>query len=263
MTPDNNSFIAVIDSGVGGISVLCELIDLMPWEHYVYFGDSIHAPYGTKSAKEIRALTLKITKNMLQRGAKAIVVACNTATSAAVRTMRELYPHIPIIGIEPAVKPASMISEHPTVVVMATPATLHLEKFHHLMSAYSDKVDMIPLACPGLVELIEEGKFDGPEIEGYLHALFAPYHEKQIDAVVLGCTHYPHIKAAIAKAVGNQTAICDGGRGTAAETKRRLEAAGLSTDRKKMGYRIIENSAGEEKVSLCMQLLSRHKSSSS
>ena len=127
--------IAVFDSGVGGISVLRELVKIMPAENYLYFGDSLNAPYGTKTLDEVRELTCEHARRLLfEEGAKGLVVACNTATSAAVRKLREMYPDIPIVGIEPAVKPAVMCKEHPRVLVMATPMTIREEKFRKLMA---------------------------------------------------------------------------------------------------------------------------------
>ena len=131
--------IAVFDSGLGGVSVLRELIRVMPNENYIYFGDSANAPYGVKTLEEVRELTCEHAKRLFEDGAKGLVVACNTATSAAVRVLRETYPTIPIVGIEPAVKPAVMCKEHPRVLVMATPMTIREEKFQKLMQRYEDQ----------------------------------------------------------------------------------------------------------------------------
>ncbi len=215
--------IAVIDSGVGGISVLRELVKIMPEEKFLYFGDSKNAPYGIKSREEV----LEITKNNLEllksRGIKALVVACNTATSAAVRILREENPDLPIVGIEPAIKPASQLCNHPKVLVMATPLTLKEEKFKSLVERFADKGEFIPLPCPGLAELIETGDIDGDEIRNYLYELFTPYFDENIDGIVLGCTHYPHVTRIIAELWENKVAIFDGGVGTAKETRRRVE----------------------------------------
>ncbi len=219
--------IAVIDSGVGGISVLRELVKIMPEERFLYFGDSKNAPYGTKDRAEV----LEITKNNLEllkkRGIKALVVACNTATSAAVRILREENPDLPIVGIEPAVKPASQLCDRPKVLVMATPLTLKEEKFKSLVTRFADKGEFIPLPCAGLAELIETGEVDGDEVKNYLTQLFTPYFDENIDGIVLGCTHYPHVKGVIADIWQNKVAILDGGEGTARETRRRLAEKGL------------------------------------
>ena len=139
--------IAVFDSGVGGISVLRQLVRIMPNENYIYYGDSLHAPYGTKTLEEVQRLTCEKAAELFQQGAKGLVVACNTATSAAVRMLREKYPEIPIVGIEPAVKPAATFMEHPRVLVLATPMTIRNEKLKHLMERYQDQAELIPVSC--------------------------------------------------------------------------------------------------------------------
>lgn len=238
--------IAVIDSGVGGISVLRELVKILPEERFLYFGDSKNAPYGTKDRAEV----LEITKNNLEllkkRGIKALVVACNTATSTAVRILREENPDLPIVGIEPAVKPASQLCDHPKILVMATPLTLKEQKFKSLVARFADKGEFIPLPCAGLAELIETGDIDGDEVRNYLIQLFAPYFDENIDGIVLGCTHYPHVKRVISDIWGNKVAIFDGGEGTARETKRRISEKGLL--RHGEGEVEIINTKGDEKM---------------
>ena len=238
--------IAVIDSGVGGISVLRELVKIMPEERFLYFGDSKNAPYGTKSRAEV----LEITKNNLEflkkRGIKALVVACNTATSAAVRILREENPDLPIVGIEPAIKPASELCESPRVLVMATPLTLKEEKFQNLVSRFAHKGEFIPLPCPGLMELVETGDVESAEIDEYLRKLFAPYLDQRIDGIVLGCTHYPHVKHRINKIWQGKAAILDGGAGTAREAKRRIAEKGLL--RHGEGEIEIVNTKGDDKM---------------
>ncbi len=214
--------IAVIDSGVGGISVLRELRKLLPHEDFLYFGDIKNAPYGRKSRDEVLTLTRNNLEALKAHGIKALVIACNTATSAAARILREENPALPIIGIEPAVKPASHLSDHPRVLVMATTLTLKEEKFKSLVSRFSEEGEFIPLPCPGLVELIEKGDTESPEILTYLEAIFAPYQNQKIDGIVLGCTHYPHVKKAISRFFPPTVAILDGGEGTARQTERRL-----------------------------------------
>ncbi len=246
--------IGVFDSGVGGISVLRELKALMPNEDYIYLGDSANAPYGTKTLEQVVKLVLADAAYLYEKGVKALVVACNTATSAAILTLREEYQDIPVIGIEPALKPAVLSKEHPTVVVMATPMTIKEEKFQKLMQRFETEAEIIPLPCKGLMEFVERGELEGAELEGYLQKLFAPY--KKVDAVVLGCTHYPFVKKTIQKVLGEDTMLFDGGAGTARETKRRLEQCGLLNPSCEKGTVILENSAKEERLLvLCERLL--------
>jgi glutamate racemase len=221
----SDNYIAVFDSGVGGISVLRHLVRLMPEERYLYFGDSANAPYGTKTKDQVRALTFAAADMLIKEGIKALVVACNTATSAAINDLREAYPQLIIIGIEPALKLAADKFPGGYLGVMATPMTLREEKFARLMDRFSDTCKIYKIPAPGLVELIESGRADSPETDALLRQLFAPYDK--LDALVLGCTHYPFAKKAIARVLGENVALLDGGDGTARETRRRLEEAGL------------------------------------
>lgn len=226
-------YIAVFDSGVGGISVLRHLRRVMPGERYLYFGDSANAPYGTRTKQEVGALTFAAARRLVGQGVKALVVACNTATSAAIGDLRAAYPELIVIGIEPALKLAADRFPGGGIGVMATPMTLREEKFENLMHRYETVSRVYKLPAPGLVELVEQGRADSPEAEALLTALFAPYLGK-LDAVVLGCTHYPFAAKAIARVLGEKVALLDGGDGTARETRRRLEEAGL-----------LENGPGE------------------
>ena len=231
--------IAVFDSGVGGISVLRELIRIMPEEDFIYFGDSKNAPYGTKEKEKVRELTIGCARKLFDQGAKGLVVACNTATSAAVRKLREMYPYIPIVGIEPALKPAALCMEHPKVLVMATP-----------------KAQILPLPCPGLMDFIERGDLDGEDLHKYLEDLLYSYRENQVDAAVLGCTHYPFARKQIQQVLGENVKIFDGGEGTAREMKRRLQEKDLLCGRQKRGQVVFENSLTDDsKIELCKKLL--------
>lgn len=248
--------IGVFDSGVGGISVLKELIKAMPNENFIYLGDSKNAPYGTKSLEKVRQLTFHSARLLLEQGAKGLVVACNTATSAAVRIMRSMYPLLPIVGIEPALKPAALQKEHPTVLVMATPMTVQQEKFIQLMERYGEKADIYPLPCPGLMEFVEAGDLNSEQLRHFLENLLAPYLDKGLDSVVLGCTHYPFARRMIQSIVGNEVTIFDGGEGTAREMRRRLFAAGLLNPSAERGWVKFENSlATVEELALCRRLL--------
>lgn len=247
--------IGVFDSGVGGISVLRELVKILPNEDYIYYGDSKNAPYGTKTIEEVRALTCAHAKDLFARGAKALVVACNTATSAAVRILRSEYPNIPIVGIEPAVKPAVICKEHPTVLVMATPMTIREEKFVNLMHTYEAAAKIIPLPCPGLMDFVERGDLYGEDLRKYLAELLFEYRDNSVDAAVLGCTHYPFAKKLIQETLGEDVLIFDGGEGTAREMKRRLEEANLISEKEQKGTITFCNSLEtEEKLELCRTL---------
>ncbi len=257
MEQKKSGAIAVVDSGVGGISVLRELITLMPSEKYIYLADSKNAPYGTKSKSEVLAIMLENTDRLISLGAKAIVVACNTATSAAVRVMREKYPEVPIVGIEPAVKPAVEAFENPTVAVMATPLTLSEEKFGTLIGRFEGRADIIPLPCAGLMEIIESGHTDGEVVDTYLRENFAHLDGKAVDAVVLGCTHYPFVKGAVQRYFGESTRIFDGGEGTAREAKRRIYESGLESgsDADTPEIEFISTSGDKRVIELCHRLL--------
>lgn len=249
--------IGVFDSGVGGISVLRELVALMPNENYIFYGDSKNAPYGTKTLEEVQALAGADAKHLVEQDVKALVVACNTATSAAIKILRKKYPDIPIIGIEPALKPAVMAGEHPRVLVLATPMTLREEKFQMLLKEHEMEAEIIPLPCPGLMEFVERGELNSPRLEQFLIELFAEYIEHPVDSVVLGCTHYPFVKEMIQKVLGSHVQIFDGGAGTARETKRRIEeSVGLNPSAER-GVVTMENSLkAEEMLALGRQLLS-------
>lgn len=238
-------YIAVFDSGVGGVSVLRELMKLMPQEHYYYFGDSANAPYGPRPTEEVRELTITAAEHLWDVGAKCLVVACNTATAAAIRDLRELWPDKIIIGIEPALKLAA--DRHPggTIAVMATNVTLREEKFAALMERYNKQCTVIPLPSPGLVELVEADRVESPETYELLHRELDPYAGR-LDALVLGCTHYPFLTGPIRKILGDRTELLHGGPGTARETKRRLEAAGLLNEG--TGSLTIENSSGQQRM---------------
>lgn len=248
--------IAVLDSGVGGISVLRELRRQMPQENYLYFGDSANAPYGEKSAEEVRALTLAHAEALFDAGAKALVVACNTATGVAISALRERFADRPIIGIEPALKPAALQKTSPTILVMATPLTLRQEKFEHLLARYNRQAHILTLPCHGLVELIEQGITDGEVLSQLLRDLFRPLAGESIDSVVLGCTHYPLVRTAIQAVVGDSVTLFDGGAGTARETRHQLERRGLCCTDGTAGTIVWRSSCADPALpALCERLL--------
>ncbi len=248
--------IGFFDSGVGGLSVLKEALKIMPNEDYIYFGDSKNAPYGMKSANEVRDLTFKAVEILLDKGVKGVAIACNTATSAAVSELRKVYPDLPLVGIEPALKPAVELNNEGDILIMATAMTLKEEKFKRLMERYKERASIIPVPCPGLMEFIEEGKFQGEEIENYLLEKINTYKKDKIAAIVLGCTHYPFIKETLINIVGKDVDIIDGGLGTAKELKRRLNDKRLLTDSVNKGkVEIINSSNKKESVELSYRLL--------
>ncbi|MBQ2892706.1 MAG: glutamate racemase [Oscillospiraceae bacterium] len=248
-----SDYIAVFDSGVGGISVLRQLVRQMPGERFLYYGDSANAPYGTKTVAQVQELSIAVAEKLIAQGIKALVVACNTATAAAVDLLREKYGDLIVVGIEPAVKLAADKFPGGTVGVMATPLTTDSEKLHALEARWQEKCNIIPLPTPGLVELVEAGKAVSSESEELLRLMLAPYAGK-LDAVVLGCTHYPFAAATIQKVLGENTVLLDGGEGTARETRRRLAAADLLHD----GEGVIEiHSSAEDPqmINRCWELL--------
>ncbi len=222
-------FIAVFDSGVGGISVLRQLKKQMPNERYLYFGDSANAPYGSRSTMEVRSLAMQAAEYLIKQGTKALVVACNTATAAAIEVLRQTYPELIVVGIEPALKLAADRFPGGCVGVLATPVTLREEKFQHLVETSSNHCQVIRLPAPGLSDLVEQGKANSPESEALLQPLLSPWVGK-MDALVLGCTHYPFAAETISCIMGSTTVLLDGGEGTARETRRRLTEAGLLYD---------------------------------
>lgn len=218
-----NAPVGVFDSGVGGISVLRELRALLPGENFIYYGDSAHAPYGEKRAEEIRALAWNVVGELLKRDIKALVIACNTATAAAAALIRARLD-MPVVAMEPALKPASACAHGGKVLVLATPLTLRLDKFHRLMELYGR--DALPMPCPGLMELVERGIVSGPELDGYLANVRARLGGQRVDAVVLGCTHYVFLRAAVERAFPDAR-IVDGNAGTARQLERLLKSRGL------------------------------------
>ena len=241
--------IGVFDSGVGGISTLREMIRELPDERFIYFGDTANAPYGIRSTEEVTACVRAVVSKLLERNIKALVIACNTATGAAAATLRKELS-IPVVGMEPALKPASKIRKNGSVLVLATPLTLQQEKFENLMKQYGEGAVKVP--CPGLMELVEAE--DLPGAKRYLQELFSRYPEDRVDAVVLGCTHYIFLKEMIRELLPERIAITDGNAGTARQLRRVLDRDDL-LNREGPGSVELETSGRKEDLALMRKLL--------
>lgn len=205
--------IGVIDSGLGGISVLRELRRLMPKENYIYFADKENAPYGSKSPEAIKELTMQNISFLRRYGCKAVAIACNTATAVAVDSVRKRWD-IPIVGLEPALKPAVKRYSGRDILVLATPVTLNQNKFRNLLEKYSCE-NIYCIAAPEIVRFVERGELEGIKIIGYLKDLLSGYSDVRFSACVLGCTHFPFVKNAICEALGYSPCFFDGGTGAA------------------------------------------------
>lgn len=207
--------IGFFDSGVGGLSVLREALILLPNENYIYYGDSDNAPYGVRTKDDVKRLTFNAVRFLVEKGIKALVVACNAATSAAVADLRKEFS-FPVIGMEPAVKPAVEKNRNAgrRVIVLSTALTLREEKFQNLVSRVDTDhiVDMIP--APRLVVFAEKHVFEGPEVESYLRELLTPEKIRSCGAVVLGCTHFPFFRRALYRVLPSGIDVIDGNRGT-------------------------------------------------
>lgn len=213
--------IGIFDSGIGGTSIWKEIHALLPHEDTIYLADSKNAPYGQKTKAEIIALSEKNTELLLEKGAKLIIVACNTATTNAIKELRAKYD-VPFIGIEPAIKPAAHRSETETIGILATKGTLNSELFNRAVETHSN-VKIIEQVGHGLVQLIEEGKINSPEMTNLLETYLKPMIEANIDYLVLGCTHYPYLIPQIKEILPNNIKIIDSGEAVARQTKNILE----------------------------------------
>ena len=230
MSSHINSPIGVFDSGVGGISVLKAIREQMPEEPVIYFGDQGHVPYGSRSIEQIQNFSEAITHFLLGQGAKIIVVACNTASAAALKYLREKFPDIPFVGMEPAVKPAAEHTQTGRVGVLATPATFQGALYASVVERFANGVELLQDTCPGLVQQIEQGNLDGEETRRILEQALLPMLEKNIDTVVLGCTHYPLVIPLIQLIIGNRVRVIDPAPAVAKQVRRVLEARGTRSE---------------------------------
>lgn len=218
--------IGVFDSGVGGLSILDEALQQLPNHDYIYFADSANAPYGNKSAQWIASRSLQICSYLAEKGCDAIVVACNTATAEAIASIRSQLD-IPIIGVEPGIKPAAMQTQNGVVGVLATEATLKSDKFNALLATLPDDCEFIKQAGAGLVPLIEAGQIDSPEMQSLLRNHLSPMQERGVDTLVLGCTHYPFLKKIIREIVGDSLTLIDTSDAVVRQLARQLDQRGI------------------------------------
>ncbi|WP_417370834.1 glutamate racemase [Gelidibacter japonicus] len=214
--------IGIFDSGIGGTSIFKEIKALLPNEHTIYLADSFNAPYGNKTKREIIDLSIKNTELLIKKKCKLIVVACNTATTNAITTLRESYD-IPFIGIEPAIKPAALSTQTKAIGILATKGTLSSELFHKTTDLYSDGIKMIEQVGEGIVTLIEDGKIQSEEMKALLQTYLKPMIEADIDYLVLGCTHYPYLIPLLLDMLPKHVKIIDSGQAVARQTKAVLE----------------------------------------
>lgn len=256
---DRNRPIGIFDSGMGGISVLGEAIRMMPTENFIYYGDSENAPYGSKTKEEVTALSEAVCEHLIERHVKAIVIACNTATSAAAPYLREKYKDIPVIGIEPALKPAVEGQPEGAVLVMATEMTLKESKFLDLCDRIANEREVIKLPCPSLVALVESGITEGYEAEQAIRECLEEVDFSRVTAVVLGCTHFVFLRDAVTAVMGEDVKIFDGNTGTVKHLLQVLDNLGLHDESRHEATIEIINSGGMSLVLQSQRLLSLYK----
>ena len=244
--------VGLLDSGLGGISVLGEALRQLPNEDYVYYGDTANAPYGDKAPEEVLGLVHQAVERLIELRCKAIVIACNTATSVSAGKLRQELA-LPIIGMEPALKPASLLPGEGKILVMATRVTLALPKFQALMAQYGR--DAVPVPCPGLMECVERGELEGPQVTALLRQLLGPWLSQPVKAVVLGCTHYPFLRKTIAALFPAGTPLIDGNAGSVRQLRRRLEEQDLLSDRQEPGRSTFLSSSEDPSVLQRMQTM--------
>ena len=244
--------IGVFDSGIGGISLLRNMREHLPGEDFIYYGDEKNAPYGTRPEAEILSLARADVDFLMRFQVKAIVIACNTATSAAAKTLRSELS-LPIIGIEPALKPAQLERKDGVIAVLATNATLRQKKFLDLMKLYGERA--YPLPCPGLMEFVERGATAGEELDAFLLETLKPLKDMHLDGVVLGCTHYSFIADAIKKALGGEVRLYDGNEGTARQLRRVLIQNGIDRKGENGSVRFYTSGNAEHTIPLMERLI--------
>lgn len=246
--------IGFFDSGVGGLSVMKEVRRLLPAENMIYYADSLYCPYGGRSPAEIRERTFTICNFLIAKGAKLIVIACNSASIAALDAVRARVK-IPVVGLEPAVKPAVAVTKNGKIGVLATGVTLAGERFHSLVERFGDTVEVYNQPCPGLVEQVEAGKLTGPETENLLYGYLEPLMARGVDTIVLGCTHYPFLRPLVQRMCGSEVAVIDSGAGVAHQVARVLKGSKMLAGNGAAGREQFFTSGKTEEVQRVVRFL--------
>lgn len=245
--------IGIFDSGIGGLTVLHAIQEALPSERFLYFGDTAHMPYGPRSLAEVREFSMAISRALIGKDCKLVVIACNTASAAALARVREVFPSVPFVGMEPAVKPAVEHTRTGTVGVIATVATFQSELYASIVERFAKEVEVLHQPCPGLVKQIEAGEFDTPRTEAMLRGWLEPMLERNIDALVLGCTHYPIVRPLIERIVGPQVRVIDPAPAIARQVKRLLDETDRAAPEGASGGTTIWTSGNPDEFATMME----------
>ncbi len=247
--------IGVYDSGVGGLTVLRAVRSLLPDEDLIYFADQANVPYGNRSLNEVRGLAEGAASFFISQGAKLIVIACNTASAAALKHLRGLFPDYPFVGMEPAVKPAAEQTLSGKVGVLATPSTFQGELYASVVERFAHDVELYQATCPGLVQQIENGHLNTPQTRKILEDALEPMLQEGVDTLVMGCTHFPFVIPLISEIAGGEVNVIDPAPAIARQVKRVLETRGLLTKRKRAGKIVFLTSGDAEKMQVLLPKL--------
>ena len=247
--------IGIFDSGIGGLTVTAAIRQALPQERLLYFGDNAHIPYGDRTLREVRGFSAAITRGLLAQGCKMIVIACNTASAAALVQLREAYPMIPFVGMEPAIKPAAERSRTGVVGVIATKATFQGELFASVKERFAQHVTVLEQPCPGLVQAIERGEVDTPATEAMLRAWLEPMLNNGIDALVLACTHYPLVRPLIERICGPGVEVIDPAPAVARRVQQVLAERDLSAPADAVGALACRTSGDPAGLDVVLDLL--------
>ena len=240
--------IGIYDSGVGGLTVWSAIRELLPQEDLLYFADQAKVPYGLRPLEEVQSLAEGVTRYLMNEGAKLIVIACNTASAAALKHLRALYPDFPFVGMEPAVKPAAEQTLSGKVGVLATPSTFQGELYASVVERFAHDVQLYQNTCPGLVQQIEKGYLDTPKTRRILEEALEPMLKEGVDTLVMGCTHFPFVIPLIKKIAGEEVRVIDPAPAVARQVRRVLEGQGLLAEREKVGKSTFLTSGDKGKL---------------